>query len=88
MATRRKRATPKSRSVRPAKHAYYHSDGTLWGKGQRVDGVMHGYWEWYRKSGVRMRSGWFDHGKQVGVWTTYDAKGKSIKVTTMKPKSA
>jgi antitoxin component YwqK of YwqJK toxin-antitoxin module len=43
-----------------------------------------GYWEWYRKTGVIMRSGYFDKGKQVGEWITYDAKGKVYKVTKMK----
>jgi antitoxin component YwqK of YwqJK toxin-antitoxin module len=28
-----------------------------------------------------MRSGNFADGKQVGDWTTYDAKGKVVKVT-------
>jgi len=45
---------------------------------------MHGYWEWYRKNGVIMRSGYFDHGKQVGEWTTYDREGNVYKVTKMK----
>ena len=44
----------------------------------------HGYFEWYRKDGVIMRSGYFDNGKQVGEWTTYDKKGKVYKVTKMK----
>jgi len=28
-----------------------------------------------------MRSGYFEDGKQVGEWTTYDASGKIVKVT-------
>jgi antitoxin component YwqK of YwqJK toxin-antitoxin module len=31
-----------------------------------------------------MRSGYFENGKQTGEWTTYDAKGKVVKVTRMK----
>jgi antitoxin component YwqK of YwqJK toxin-antitoxin module len=31
-----------------------------------------------------MRSGNFDDGKQVGEWSTYDAKGRVVKVTKMK----
>jgi antitoxin component YwqK of YwqJK toxin-antitoxin module len=31
-----------------------------------------------------MRSGYFEDGKQVGEWTTYDASGKIVKVTKMK----
>ena len=64
-----------------------HRDGSLWAKGQTLDGVPTGYWEWYRKDGSRLRSGTFKAGEQVGEWTTYDAKGKVYKVTKMKPKS-
>jgi antitoxin component YwqK of YwqJK toxin-antitoxin module len=51
-----------------------------------LGGEMHGYWEWFRKDGTRMRSGHFDRGVQVGEWTTYDAKGNVYKVTRMKAK--
>jgi antitoxin component YwqK of YwqJK toxin-antitoxin module len=68
------------------KHIHYHKDGTVWAKGQMLDGVMTGYWEWFRKDGTMMRSGHFDNGEQVGEWTTYDKKGKVVKVTVMKPK--
>jgi antitoxin component YwqK of YwqJK toxin-antitoxin module len=64
-----------------------HRDGSLWAKGQTLDGVPTGYWEWYRKDGSRLRSGTFKAGEQVGEWTTYDAKGKVYKVTKMKPKA-
>lgn len=37
--------------------------------------VMTGYWEWFRKDGTRMRSGFFYLGQQVGEWTTYDKNG-------------
>lgn len=46
-----------------------------------------GYWEWFRKDGVRMRSGYFGKGVQVGEWTTFDRKGAVCKVMTMKPKA-
>ena len=48
------------------------------------DGELAGYWEWFRKGGTKMRSGCFENGKQVGDRTTYDAKGKIVKVTKMK----
>jgi len=32
-----------------------------------------------------MRSGYFERGRQVGEWTTYDKKGCVFKVTAMKP---
>ncbi len=65
-----------------------HKDGSLWAIGQTLDGEMTGYWEWYRKDGTRMRSGWFEAGEQIGEWTTYDGAGDVYKVTRMRPKSA
>jgi hypothetical protein len=71
---------------RPQEHVHYHKDGSIWARGQTIDGVATGYWEWFRKDGVRMRSGCFEAGKQVGQWTTYDRSGKVYKVTDMTPK--
>ena len=63
----------------------------MWAKGYMKDGKMEGYWEWFRKParlgikvGTKMRSGSFAHGKQVGEWTTYDKKGKVVKVIRFK----
>jgi len=67
-------------------HVIYHKDGSLWGKGQTIDGEPTGYWEWFRKDGTKLRSGSFLNGKQVGEWTTYDKAGKVYKVTKMKTK--
>lgn len=67
-------------------HIQHHKDGSLWVRGQTLDGIATGYWEWFRKDGTRMRSGHFDHGEQVGEWTTYDKAGAVYKVTIMKPK--
>ncbi|MEX0621489.1 MAG: hypothetical protein WD187_00635 [Candidatus Woykebacteria bacterium] len=62
--------------------AYYHKDGTIWAKGNMVSGKADGYWEWFRKDGSKMRSGYFEGGgKQVGEWITYDKKGKVYKKT-------
>jgi len=47
------------------------------------DGQMHGYWEWFRKDGTKMRSGYFDCGKRVGEWITYDKKGARYKTTVI-----
>jgi hypothetical protein len=68
-------------------HVQYHKDGTVWAKGQTIDGVATGYWEWFRKDGTRLRSGTFEKGEQVGQWTTYDKEGLVYKVTTIKAKS-
>jgi antitoxin component YwqK of YwqJK toxin-antitoxin module len=61
-----------------------HKDGSIKARGNTADGELTGYWEWFRKDGTRMRSGYFENGKQVGEWTTYDASGKPFKVTKMK----
>ena len=74
----------KFRSLKP--HIKYHRDGSLWAKGQTLNGVLTGYWEWFRKDGTKMRSGTFDKGQQVGEWTTYDKQGRVYKVTTIEPK--
>jgi antitoxin component YwqK of YwqJK toxin-antitoxin module len=68
------------------KYIHYHKDGTIWAKGQLANDVPTGYWEWFRKDGSKLRSGYFEKGKQIGEWTTYDRKGKPYKVTQMKPK--
>ncbi len=65
-------------------HTQYHKDGTIWAKGSLVGNKMDGFWVWFRKDGTKMRSGNFKLDKQVGKWTTYDNKGKIVKVTEMK----
>jgi hypothetical protein len=69
-------------------HTVCHKDGSLWAKGRKLDGEMHGYWEFFRRNGTRLRSGHFDRGVQVGEWTTYDAQGAVYKVTKMRPRPA
>jgi hypothetical protein len=49
---------------KPEPHTHYHKDGSVWARGQTVDGVATGYWEWFRKDGVRMRSGHFEAGAE------------------------
>ena len=66
------------------KYVKNHKDGTVWAKGEMEDGVMEGYWEWYRVDGTKMRSGYFKKGKQTGEWITYDKKGKIFKKTQFK----
>lgn len=68
----------------PTPHTEYHQDGSVWAVGQMLDGIPTGYWEWFRKDGIKMRSGTFQDGKQVGEWTTYDREGKIYKVTHFK----
>lgn len=67
----------------PKEHIKTHRDGSVWAKGKLKNGVMEGYWEWFRKDGTKMRSGYFEKGKQVGEWVTYDKKGQVFKKTLM-----
>lgn len=66
------------------KYVKHHRDGSIWAKGSVVRGQPDGYFEWFRTDGSRMRSGYFRNGKQTGEWTTYDKKGRIVKVTKMK----
>jgi antitoxin component YwqK of YwqJK toxin-antitoxin module len=70
--------------TKTTKHVHYHKDGSVYGQGGMRAGKMHGYWEWFRKDGTRMRSGHFENGKQVGEWITYDRAAKPFKTTWMK----
>ncbi len=67
-------------------HIEYHKDGSVWAKGEMLDGECDGYWEWFRKDGTKMRSGYFKDGKQAGEWITYDTKGKEFKVANFDKK--
>ena len=41
-------------------HKVNHRDGSIWARGEKTaDGVLTGYWEWFRKDGTKMRSGYF-----------------------------
>ena len=80
-------ATKKSSKPKATKFIKYHNDGTIWAKGKMIEDKPDGYWEFFRKDGVIMRSGYFDNGVQAGEWTTYDKQGKVYKVTQMKKKN-
>lgn len=81
-------------SVMPSKksaeqeHLQLHKDGSIWARGKTREGLPTGYWEWFRKDGTKLRSGFFEKGTQTGDWTTYDQQGRVYKVTAMKPKKA
>ena len=81
-------AAKKSSVPKGTEFIKYHNDGTIWAKGQMLNELMEGYWEWYRKDGVIMRSGYFEKGEQVGEWITYDRNGEKLKVTNINPKPA
>ncbi len=67
-------------------HIEYHKDGSVWAKGNMINGECDGYWEWFRTDGTKMRSGYFKNGKQTGKWTTYDKTGKEFQVTSFDKK--
>jgi antitoxin component YwqK of YwqJK toxin-antitoxin module len=71
---------------KPLKEKYVklHNDGSIWAKGTTLNGVPEGRWEWFRKDGTKLRSGYFKNGKQTGEWITYDKNGKVFKVTNMR----
>jgi antitoxin component YwqK of YwqJK toxin-antitoxin module len=66
----------------------HHANGSLCVKGQMLDGVAVGYWEWFRKDGTKLRSGHFADGRQTGVWTTYDKTGAVYKKTDVTKRKA
>ncbi len=57
-------------------------NGNVRFRGAHVDDVMHGAWEFFRADGSLMRTGTFDHGRQVGTWRTYDRSGALVKETS------
>ncbi len=63
-------------------YTLYHRDGSLWAKGQLKGDKAEGYWEWFRRDGTKLRSGYYIDGEQAGEWTTYDKHGQVYKVTT------
>ncbi len=64
----------------------YHKNGRIWAKGDMEDGQCEGYWEWFREDGTKMRTGYFEKGKQVGEWITYDKVGKIVKTSAFNKK--
>lgn len=59
----------------------FYGNGVLKAVGKMKTEKLHGDWKWFRKDGVIMRSGSFKNGQQIGVWITYDQKGKPYKKT-------
>lgn len=67
---------------KPVLERTHYSTGSVKEQGLRLDGALHGAWEWFRRDGSVMRTGTFDRGRQVGVWRTYDRSGRLVKETT------
>jgi len=58
-----------------------YADGGLKARGARLDGALHGDWEFYRQDGSLMRSGSFSRGRQTGIWRTFRRDGTLVKAT-------
>jgi antitoxin component YwqK of YwqJK toxin-antitoxin module len=68
--------------TKPEPTVSHYDTGAVRYRGFLLDGEMHGEWEFLRKDGSLMRTGSFDRGRQVGVWRTFDRKGKVVKETS------
>lgn len=66
----------------PRPDVEYYGNGVVKLRGSHLEGEMHGAWEFFRTDGSLMRSGAFDHGRQVGVWRTFDRTGRVVKETS------
>ncbi len=40
-------------------HTVRHKNGSIWAKGKMNNETPEGYWQWFRKDGSKMRSGYF-----------------------------
>ena len=58
----------------PVPQTAYYASGGVKATGSRLDGAMHGAWEWFRRDGTVMRTGQFDQGRQIGTWRTFDGR--------------
>lgn len=65
-------------------HTELYKDGSIKARGPVLGGNPHGYWQWFRQDGSKMRSGHFDNGEPVGEWITYDRQSQVYKVTHKK----
>ena len=60
-------------------HGYwerYYSDGTLWYKGNYIDGKPDGCWEEYWSNGILMNKGCYANGERTGYWRWYNIDGE------------
>lgn len=72
---------PMATNDEPVSEVTYYGNGTIKYRGATLDGQMHGHWEFFRTDGSLMRSGDFEHGRQVRIWRTYDRSGRVVKET-------
>jgi hypothetical protein len=60
--------------AKPIERIDRHKDGSIKAKDCTIDGMLTGYWEWFRKDGTKMRSGYFENGKRAGEWMTRESR--------------
>jgi len=70
-----------TKTAEPVPTIDHYPNGNVRFRGANLGGEMHGPWEFFRADGSLMRSGSFERGRQIGVWRTYDRKGKLVKET-------
>ena len=68
-------------------HIQYHEDGSVWAKGQTLDGVPVGYWEWFRKTEGSCARAHSRMGNKPASGQRMTRIGRSIRNPVMKPKS-
>jgi antitoxin component YwqK of YwqJK toxin-antitoxin module len=71
----------------PNKKIEYYDNSNVKARGSFAGGKLDGYWEWFRKDGSKLRSGYFKKGEQVGEWVTYDRQNQVYKVTNFDKKN-
>jgi hypothetical protein len=54
-----------AKRAKAKEHIQYHRDGSVQAIGRMLGDMPCGYWEWFRKDGTKMRSGFFEDGKLV-----------------------
>lgn len=59
----------------------HYANGAVQARGSRLDGELHGPWEWFRKDGTLMRTGHFERSRQTGIWRTFERSGRLVKET-------
>jgi antitoxin component YwqK of YwqJK toxin-antitoxin module len=72
-----------TKASKPVPDIAYYDNGGVRYRGFQLDGESHGAWEFLRKDGSVMRAGEFDHGKQIGIWRTFDRGGRLVKETDL-----
>ncbi len=54
----------------------YFKNGIVKAKGQFINKMMEGEWEFYRENGLLWQIGHFSHHKPHGIWIRYNIQGK------------